>query len=53
MPRTKQSLKRRSRPHRKETLALRKRKNRLKAKRRSARHRPHRRQGTGRGLKQR
>jgi hypothetical protein len=51
MPRTKQSVKGRSKPHQKRTMALRKRKNRLKAKRRSARQRPHRRQGTGRGLK--
>jgi len=53
MPRTKQSVKGRSKPHRTRALLLRKRKNRLKAKRRSARHRPHRRQGTGKGLKQR
>jgi hypothetical protein len=46
MPRTKQSLKRRAKPHRTESLALRKRKNRLKAKRRSARSRPRRRQTT-------
>jgi hypothetical protein len=42
MPRTKQTLRRRAKPHRNETLALRKRKNRLKAKRRKSRARPHR-----------
>ena len=47
MPRTKQALKRRSKIHVTRTLALRKRKNRLKAARRSSRNRPHRRQGTG------
>lgn len=47
MPRTKQTFKTRSKPHRKATVTLRKRKNRLKAKRRAARSKPRRRQGTG------
>jgi len=42
MPRTKQALKRRSKPHQKTVLRLRKRKNKLRAARRSARSRPHR-----------
>ena len=44
MPRTKQSLKKRAKPHVKAVLKLRKRKNRLKAVRRRSLGRPHRRQ---------
>jgi hypothetical protein len=43
MPRTKQTWKTRSKPHRKETLSLRKRKNKFKAKKRAARSRVRRR----------
>jgi len=42
MPRIKQSRKTRSKPRRVTTLKLRKRKNKLNAKRRAARSRPHR-----------
>ncbi len=52
MPRTKQALKKRAKPHREATLKLRSRKNLLKSKRRRARSRPKRRQGTGKGIKQ-
>ena len=47
MARTKQSLAKRAKPHKTRTLKLRQRKNRLKASRRRARSRPHRRQNTG------
>lgn len=46
MPRTKQSVKGRSKAHQKAVLKLRKRKNRLKGVRRRARSRPHRRQAS-------
>jgi hypothetical protein len=46
MPRTKQSVKGRSKPHQKRVMKLRKRKNRLKGLRRRALGRPHRRQAT-------
>jgi hypothetical protein len=46
MPRIKQAVKGRSKPHVKRTLALRKRKNKLRADRRAARSRPHRAQRT-------
>ncbi len=45
MARTKQSLAKRAKTHKKQVLKLRKRKSRLKGKRRAARSRPHRRQG--------
>ncbi len=45
MPRTKQTMKRRSKPHRKAVLKLRKRKNRKKATRRSHMTRARRRSG--------
>ena len=51
MPRTKQSLKRRAKPHRKEALKLRLRKNKLKAARKRSRSRPHRRQKPSRTAK--
>jgi hypothetical protein len=48
MARTKQALRGRAKTHQQRVLRLRKRKNRLKGKRRSARNRPHRRQGATR-----
>jgi hypothetical protein len=42
MPRIKETNKTRSKPHKAHTAKLRKRKNKLKAKRRAARSRPHR-----------
>ena len=51
MPRTKQTVKGRSKPHRAETMKLRKRKNKLKAKRRAARSRPHRSSSRSKGSK--
>ena len=46
MPRTKQTVAGRSKPHQKRALAVRKRKNKLRAGRRKARSRPHRSQRT-------
>jgi hypothetical protein len=48
MPRTKQSLKTRAKPHRQHALQTRKKKNRLKAVRRRSRNRPHRGRSTSR-----
>ena len=45
MARTKQSLRRRAKTHRKQVLKLRLRKNRLKASQKKSRSRPHRREG--------
>jgi hypothetical protein len=51
MPRTKQSLRRRAKSHRKQVMKLRLRKNRLKGQRKRSRSRPHRRQGPAKAQK--